>query len=134
MDQLKEEKFVQQFIRKNRRERLLYELASKKKRYEGISRFCHQAEDFLDDKLIVMQGEDLERQNDFQKFIKKHDQQCYILSPDYDLNEATLPLETAVIRAAMNTDAVVIIGDNFAIVYTEAMKTRGKYLLVNEKK
>ena len=134
MDQQKEERFVQQFIRKNRRERLLFELGSKRKRYDGISRFCHQAEDFLDQNKIVLQGEDLERQNEFRKFIMKHKEDCYILSPDPDLNEAVLPLETAVIRAAMNCDAVVIIGENYAIVFTEAMKTRGKYLLVNEVK
>lgn len=41
MDYSAEKHFVQTFIRRNRRERLLYELTTPKKRMDGVSRFCH---------------------------------------------------------------------------------------------
>ena len=41
MDYPFEEYLVQTFIKRSRRERLLYELTSKKKRHDGLERFCH---------------------------------------------------------------------------------------------
>ena len=38
MDYLNERHFVQAFIRKDRRDRLLYELTTPEKRYDGVSR------------------------------------------------------------------------------------------------
>ena len=61
MDYSIEERFVKAFIRKSHRERLLYELTTPKKRYAGVSRFCHHAKDLLDPSKILMEGEDLER-------------------------------------------------------------------------
>ncbi len=47
MDYSNEQHFVQSFIRKARRERLLYELTTPEKRYDGVNRFCHQAKELL---------------------------------------------------------------------------------------
>ena len=65
MEYLNERYFVQTFIRKDRRERLLYELTTPGKRYDGISRFCHQAKGLLDPAKIIMEGEDLDRHPEF---------------------------------------------------------------------
>ncbi len=130
MDYLVEPFFVKAFIRKERRERLLYELTTPSKRYNGVSRFCHQSEEFLDPQKILMQGEDLDRRPEFKQFIKKHDETCYILSPDSFLDEQFMSLKEAVDSAVMCMDAVVIVGNTFAIVFGEVMKGgRGKYLL-----
>ena len=61
MEQSTEERFVRSFIQKNRQDRLLHELTSPKKRYSGISRFCHSAVDLLDPRKIRMEtsGRDL---------------------------------------------------------------------------
>lgn len=64
-DYTAERRFVQSFIRKNRRERVLFELTTPEKRYDGVSRFCHQAEELLDPTKIAMQGEDLDRRPEF---------------------------------------------------------------------
>ena len=125
-----EQHFVQAFIRKNRRERLLYELTTPEKRYDGVSRFCHQAQDFLDPAKIVMEGEDLERRPEFAQFVRRHDELCFVLSPDFWLDEQFLPLQDAVRKAAVCPDAVLILGSTFAVVFGEPMKGgRGKYLL-----
>ena len=61
MDYLNEQHFVQTFIRKDRSDRLLYELTTPEKRYDGVSRFCHQAKELLEPSRIIMEGEDLDR-------------------------------------------------------------------------
>lgn len=130
MDDSKERHFVQAFIRKSRRERLLYEFTTPKKRYEGISRFCHQAGALLDPSKIRMEGEDLDRRPEFEGFVQQHDEICYVLSPDFCMDGQLLPLKEAVSRAVVCPDAVLILGSRFAVVFGESMKGgRGKILL-----
>ena len=127
---MNEKRFVQAFIRKNRRERLLYELTTPEKRYGGISRFCHQAKQLLDPSKIVMEGEDLDRSPGFERFVKTHDESCSVLSPGSCMEERYLPLKEAVHEAVVSPDAYLIIGSTFAVVFGEPMKGgRGKFLL-----
>ena len=65
MDYAEERRFVRSFIRESRRDRLLFELTTPKKRSAGAGRFCHQAEEFLDPSAIMLKGPDLERQPEF---------------------------------------------------------------------
>lgn len=132
MDYLEERRFVRSFIREAKRERLLYELTTPKKRSSGLGRFCHQARDFIDASKIRMMGSDLDRQPEFQRFVLEHNEICYVISADFWLDEH-LPLQEAVEQAAMCSDAVLILGCAFAVVFTEAMKGgRDKYLLCEE--
>jgi len=134
MDDSCEQHFVRSFIRKERRDRLLFELTTPRKRYDGVSRFCHQAGEFLDPAKIVMSGEDLDREAAFAKFVQAHDELCLVLSPDFFTDEQFLPLKDAVRQAVMCFDAVLIIGKSFAVVFGEVMKGgRGKYLLSESK-
>ncbi len=134
MDNSLERHFVQTFIRREKRERLLYELTTPKKRYDGVSRFCHQAGAFLDPAKIVMAGEDLDREPAFARFVQAHDELCLVLSPDFFMDEQFLPLKDAVRQAVMCFDAVLILGSSFAVVFGEVMKGgRGKYLLSENK-
>lgn len=130
MDYSSEQHFVQTFIRKDRRERLLYELTTPDKRYNGVSRFCHQAKDLLSPSKIVMEGDDLDRRPEFDRFIQQHNETCSVLSPDYRIDGQQLPLREAVDLAIMCPDAVIILGSSFAVVFGEAVKGgRDKYLL-----
>ena len=130
IDYSNERHFVQSFIRKNRCERLLYELSTPEKRYDGVSRFCHQAKELLEPSKIIMEGEDLDRRPEFDCFIRQHDEICFVLSPDFYTDEQFLPLRDAVHKATICLDAVIIMGSTFAVVFGEPMKGgRGKYLL-----
>ena len=130
MDYPNERHFVQTFIRKERRERLLYGLTTPGKRYDGISRFCHQAQQLLDPTKIIMEGEDLDRRPEFSGFLRQHDETCFVLSPAFDTEGLFLNLSDAVDQAIMCPDAVIIMGSSFAIVFGEPMKDgRGKFLL-----
>ena len=130
MNDPREKYFIETFIQKNRRERLLHEFTDPGKRYAGISRFCHQADAFLDPKKIQLKENDLERQPAFEQFVCSHDESVLILSPDSFLNERELSFSEAVREAVMNSDAVIILGSSFAAVFAEAEKGgRDKYLL-----
>ena len=52
MSEQKEKLFVEKFICKNYRDRIFYELNSKKKRENAIMRFCHDIENLIDTKKI----------------------------------------------------------------------------------
>ncbi len=134
MDNSLEQHFVQAFIRKEKRERLLYELTTPKQRSASVSRFCHQAGEFLDPAKIVMAGENMDREPAFARFVEAHDELCLVLSPDFFMDEQFLPLKDAVRQAVSCFDAVLIIGSTFAVVFGEVMKGgRGKYLLSDSK-
>ena len=130
MDYSNEQHFVQSFIRKDRRERLLYELTTPEKRYDGVSRFSHQAKELLEPSKIIMEGEDLDRRPEFDRFVQLHNKICFVLSPDFYTDEQFLPLRDAVHKAAISLDAVLIMGSTFAVVFGEPMKGgREKFLL-----
>ena len=133
MDYSAEQLFVNSFIRKKRRERLLYELTTPGKRYDGISRFCHQSAELLDPSKIKLEGTDMDRNPIFEDFLRDHDEECFVLSPEFYPEVQQLPLKDAVRYASMSTDAALIIGSNFAVVYGEAMKGgRDKFLCVTD--
>ena len=134
MDYPIERYFVQTFIRKDRRKRLLHELTIPEKRYDGISRFCHQAKELLEPSKIIMEGEDLDRRPEFDRFLRQHNEICYVLSPAIDTTGQFLNLNDAVDQAIMCPDAVIIMGSSFAIVFGEPMKgRRGKFLLLENR-
>ena len=126
-------RFVRSFIRKERRERLLYELTRPEKQAAGLERFCHQSRALLDPKKIRMEGDDLERRAAFRRFAASRDELCFVLSPDFCLDELLVPLERAVALAAMCCDAAIILGSDFAIVFGESMKGGRDKLLLTEK-
>ena len=126
-------RFIRSYIRKERRERLLYELTSPKKRYDGLSRFCHQADDLLDNRRILMSGTNLYRQKNFIDFIAHNEEPCAVLSPYFSQDEP-VPTQNAVELAASFPDVCIIIGSHFAVVQTEAGRNgQDKYLLSDGK-
>ena len=131
MDGSAEMSFVNRYVLKSRRKRLLYELSTPSKRRDALSRFCHQAPQLLDSARIRMQGEDLDRSAPFLSFVRDHDGLCLVLSPDCYPDGEQMMLHDALSWAVSWPDAVLILGNGFAVVFGEVVKGgRGKYLLV----
>ena len=132
MEHTAERYFIQTFIRKSRRERLLFELTTATRRYDGLSRFCHQSRDLLDPAKIVLSGADLECRQDFWRFVEQHNETCLLLSPDSGMDNRAMKLHDAIRVAADFHDAVIIIGSTFAVVFGGPVKGgRDKFLLSN---
>ena len=128
-----ETEFVLNYIRPDKRERLLHELTDRKKRSRGLDRFCHQSAELIDQKRILLSGSDLGRQEEFCRFVSSHEEQTAILSPNPVLDGIVLPLADAVHAAMTDTDATIVLGTDYALVNGEAMKGfREHYLLVKK--
>lgn len=125
-----EEKFVDQFIVKSKRERLWYELSGKK-RTQGISRFCHQAEELIVPNTVIQSGNDLyaeEIRSVIQRYISN--QQAYILAFQKEIDQLTCDLETALDLVLGNGMAAVILLDDMAVIETEQSSgTPMRYIL-----
>ena len=131
--------FVRTFLRRERRDRLLYELSNPKKRYRALDRFCHGAEELIDPAKITLRLRDkrFETWEAFLRFAAKRPKAelCRVLSPDPALDGLLLPLSEAAALAALGCDAAIIVGPGaeFAVVFGEAMKGgRGKYFLTKD--
>ena len=125
-----EKTFVNTYIRRERQERLLFELCSAKKRYRGLDRFCHSAEDLLDMRKVIMRGYGLSDTAEIKRYADKHTGRCVILSPDPALDKLSGTLKEALSVCALGTDAALIVGEGYAYVFTEAERGgRMQYLL-----
>ena len=78
MNKAIEENFVNCYIIKNKRERLLFELWGKKRR-DGIGRFSHCADNLIDDSKIRFRGQDIS--NDLREIVAAtNTDKCYVIS------------------------------------------------------
>lgn len=119
MDNEIEKKFIQQFIVKNIRERLLFELSGKK-RQDGIGRFCHNADDLLLKEKIILSGKELFH-NEIVKTVEKYDlsKQWYIIAYNPIFDKKICKLSEALNLVLGNGMAAIIVSDNIAIIETE---------------
>ena len=135
MSETAEARFAANYIRKEKRDRLLYELTNPRKRYRGLDRFCHHAGELIDPARSALQGDDLQRQEAFRRFMAAHPGACLALSPDPALDGQRLPLAEAAALAFCITDASILLGEGYALVTGEAVKGgREHYLLTGEKR
>lgn len=111
--------FIEQFIVKERRERLRFELCGKKRR-DALSRFCHNSEDLLLMNRVVYSGNDIS-QKALIKLAEENCQssKCYIMAYNDDIDGIVCKFAEAVGMAVGNGMAAIIISDGFAIVETE---------------
>ena len=65
-----QEDFVSSYIRKEKRERLLFELNNEKRRYSGLDRFCHHTKELLDERKILYTGMRLEKEKVYLDLLK----------------------------------------------------------------
>ena len=123
MTSLTEQAFVEAYVRKDRRERLLHELSNPRKRSRALDRFCHGAADLLDPAHITLAGPGLEHDAAFNAFVAAHAAEtCRVFSPDGGIDGLELPLAEAVAACVACLDASIIMSDGFAIVRAEAWK------------
>ena len=79
-----EREFVNTFVIKNMRERLLFELLSGKKRNKSLSRFAHSSADILDPKYTFRVNAKEEVLNEIARNDDVHSGKAYVISDIYD--------------------------------------------------
>ena len=108
MDRTVEERFVRQYIKEDRQERLLFELFSKKHRKKALSRFAHGAELLLKSGFRKCAASDLS----FLKQVKT----AYVIPFGGDLDGAEAPVYSL---CQSETSPVIVIGEGFSLVREE---------------
>ena len=124
-----EEYFVNNYIIKEKRGRLLFELNGKKRR-DGIGRFCHGADEILIGKKIILSGKLLfdEIKNTLEKYDK--DAFWYIIAYDKNIDRKCVRLDEALDLVLGNGMAAVMLSGNTAFVETEQCEgTPVRYIL-----
>ena len=127
-----ETRFTEQYIRKERRKRLLFELTNAKKRYEGLDRFSHESESLLDPRKIIMKDPGLSYQPEFKAFVSDHDEPVKILSTDGALDGRNVLFSEAAELAALSFEPVILLGNGFAYVKAEPEKGGTPQYLLSE--
>lgn len=77
-----EYEFVETFINKNKKDRLIYELRSNKKRENAIMRFCHNEKSIINENKIVKISKGKVDYSEFVNFFA-NEKKCYYLSLNY---------------------------------------------------
>jgi hypothetical protein len=120
MDTSIEQQFVKAFIEKNMQDRFLYELFSKNKRKDALSKFAHTAGRYLKASNIYLRTKK-SGIDDIEKEIKKltsNTQQCYVITGNLD--GEIMPLKQALEKSFDNyNESIIIVNDNLAFIKTE---------------
>lgn len=125
-----EKSFVKRFIKKEKQDRLLFELSGKKRQH-GIERFCHNAEDMIDTERIVYSGNNL-LPDEILKITKQYKvpELCYITAYQKELDKKYVSFEDALGLVLGNGMAAIIICNDFAVIETEQYSgTPFRYIL-----
>ena len=112
--------FINNYITKNKRERILYELASKKKRKNAIGRFCHNTSEYIDETKIVYKGNTISVY-ELENLIKKYtnDKEGYLISWDSDIDGSILSIENALNEVIGKGMASIVVFSNVILIETE---------------
>ena len=128
MDQKTEEQFVQIYIAKNKRERLLFELQSKK-RSDGIGRFCHRTDELLINEKVKAKGPEIWEKIESRIRMSKA-QTCYVISFFPDLDGKVFRKQEVMEKIIGRGMPSIAIFDDFTIIETEQEQGPAiKYLL-----
>lgn len=101
MDVEQEMRFIRSFVRRERRERVQFELLSGKKRGAFLSRLCHGHDDILDARFLKPIPLPNSDYRDILKYLthKQAPATCYAISTIVELDGAFVPLVDALEKA-----------------------------------
>lgn len=114
-----EKDFIDRFVVKEKRDRLLYELSGKKRK-DGVSRFCHNAGDLIRQDTIIRSGNDLFPEEILclcGKYTSR--KQAYLIAFQEELDQVSCDLQAALDRVLGNGMAAIILLDTIAVIETE---------------
>lgn len=130
MNKAIEESFVNSYIIKNKRDRLLFELCGKKRR-EGIDRFSHCADNLLIEAKIKLKGQYIS-EDSRHVVAKANSCKCYVISYSQELDGKEFHKDEILNPMFDCGMPSIAIFENFAIIQTEQEQGPAvKYLLQN---
>ena len=111
-----EKKFVESFIQKRWQERIMYEFSKEKKRKVALSRFCHNADNYIKKNNIIYKEYNFDDIIDLIEF--KSNEECYIISWDED-DGLSVSIGKALDKINNAGLSMILIFSVYSIVITE---------------
>ena len=125
-----ESKFVNDYILKAKRDRLLFELGSDKKREKALARFSHEAEEIFDSKKIIYCGVELTAGEAIDFFKEKKIKNFYVVSSSQN-DKIVLAAEMALNYCFSEYMPVILIGEDYAFVKCEVELGASKRIILH---
>ena len=134
MDQAYEVEIIKSFFEKKYHDRIIYELASRKKRKHGIGRLSHQVETILDKRFMCEVKKT--SPEEILDLLRKAgaDELCYVISFHQDADGKYMPLEEG-IHSVFYAGMPSLVICNLKLAYYEGEQCYGpppRYLLIND--
>ncbi|SDL43278.1 hypothetical protein SAMN05421823_10611 [Catalinimonas alkaloidigena] len=118
--------FVRRFVRKERRERSLFELMHPKKRSEFINRLNHGWEDVLEMKYLTQLSPEIESPEAVLSALRvKPENRCYVISSYRDYDDQFLPWEAALQRTYARGLATLLIDPSVDLLFLDTEQVQG---------
>lgn len=120
-------KFVQTFVLKNKRERSIYELHSKKKRREFFHKLCHDYNEIIDSRFMRKLDPPNSNSNDIRQILQKEGagKSCYVLSHFEEIDGIRMPLSEALDNCVGGGMPSIVICSPKKLAYFEAEQEVG---------
>ena len=115
----KEKLFVERYIIKKRRERILYEINKPSKRLDALSRFCHNYDMYVDKRKIIYSGK--EASDKLKKIIKKYSNETegHMICWDERYDSKDMTLECAINIMRDDGMCMIFMAEHICIISTE---------------
>lgn len=120
MDIEKEKMFVNRYIIKNKRERILYELNKPSKRLDALSRFCHDYYTYVDERKIIYRGKEI-TDKQLKEIVKKYgnENEGYMLCWDERYDSMDMAVDTAIPIMRNDGMCMIFMSGDICIISTE---------------
>jgi hypothetical protein len=121
MDREIENRFVRTFLQKRIQDRVIFELASDKKRKTAIYRFCHTAEEIVKPQLIRHKSKKMDSREIMRIAGElSAEQTCYLISSNEEIDgQRTTIAEALSCCLGYGMPSIIVIGEKVAIIETE---------------
>ena len=118
-----EKQFIEQFIRRERRERLFMELGNPKKRRSGICRFCHRADEVLNMRRVICRCDSL-YDEEIERMLSGRScgEECYIIAYAEYLDGRVMTWREAWKEVNGNGMPAIMVFDGFCMIETEQVQ------------
>lgn len=119
--------FVESFVLKNKRERSIFELNSKKKRKNFFSKLCHRYNDIIDNRFMTELSAPNSNYSEIYRLLMEEGagRDCYLISYFEELDGKRIPLAQALKNCVGGGMPSIVICDPGKLAYFEAEQQAG---------
>lgn len=117
--------FISKYIKSNKKDRLIYEINSKKKKAEFINHFCHDTKKYVEENKVIFYG----KLNECLKMIKSNNKNNYFVISDNYLDGLMMNFDELKIYLEKEYMAILAISDDLTIIKEETEAESYAYIL-----